>query len=159
MGLLPLPSSCITAESCLCKAGDDSLQQHAALLSLMLIPTEAKSSFSAAVPFLPVAKTRQCGKWCGGKRHVCAGMSDRAVGKRRAKWSAAPRAATCDLAEPHLNYFQTVSCSLHSSQSHEAGCQKRQQFGRFLSTDCTSVWQAVCTIWHPGANPREGAGQ
>lgn len=86
-------------------------------------------------------------------------MSDRVVGERRRKGSAAPRAAARDLAEPHLNYFQAASCSLRSPQSHQAGCQRRQQFGRFLNTDCASVRQAICTIWHPRANLGEGAGQ
>lgn len=86
-------------------------------------------------------------------------MSDRAVGERRGKGSAAPRAGARDLAESHLNYFQAASRSLCSPWSHQAGCQQRQQFGRFLSTVCVSVWQAICTIWHPRANPGEGAGQ
>lgn len=41
----------------------------------------------------------------------------------------------------------------------QAGCQQRQCFGRFLNADWASVWQAICTIWHPRANPGEGAGQ
>lgn len=86
-------------------------------------------------------------------------MSDRALGERRGQGSAAHGAAACDLAEPHLNYFQAVSCSLRSPRSSQAGCQGRQQFGRFLNTDCASVRQAICTIWHPRANPGEGAGQ
>lgn len=80
-------------------------------------------------------------------------------GERRGKGSAAPRAAARDLAEPHLNYFQAAARSHRSPRSHQAGCQRRQQFGRFLNTDCASVQQAICTIWHPRANPGEGAGQ
>lgn len=90
---------------------------------------------------------------------ACAGTSECAVGERRGQGSAAPGTAACDLAEPHLNYFQAASCSLCSPWSHQAGCQQSQQLGRFLNADCMSVRQAICTIWHPRANPGEGAGQ
>lgn len=86
-------------------------------------------------------------------------MSDRAVGERWGKGSAAPRAAAHDLAEPHLNYFQAASRSLCRPWSHQAGCQCRQQFGRFLSADRVIAREAICTIWHPRANPGEGARQ
>lgn len=100
--------------------------------------------------------------WDGGvrlQRAACAGMSVGASGEQGGEGSAAAGTMVADLAQHHLNYIQAASCSLRSPWSHQAGCQGRQQFGRFLNTDCESVCRAICTIWHPRANPGEGAGR
>lgn len=116
---------------------------------------EAEHSWSKQVLFF-TASARQLRKQQRG--FVCRNVWP-CGGERPGKGSAAPRAAVHGLAQPHLHYFQAASLSLRSPRSHQAGCQQRQRFGRFLNADWASVWQAICTIWHPRANPGEGAGQ
>lgn len=104
------------------------------LLSWAHTLNEAENSQNKQVLFF-IASARQLGKQCNGEGDSCAGMPDRAVGEWTGKGSAAPRAAARDLAEPHLNYFQAASRSLRCPWSHQAGCQQRQHFGRFLNAD------------------------
>lgn len=92
------------------------------------------------------------------QRAACTGMSVGASGEKGGEGSTAAGTMAAGLEQHHLNYIQAASCSLCSPWSCQAGCQGRQQFGRFLNTDCESVCWAICTIWHPRANPGEGAG-